>query len=77
MPGVLLSCKKDDPGPEVPYGDPVVIIGAGAAGLYAADILHAKGINVIILEAGNQLGGECVHCEIKQKYWFKPRPTFR
>lgn len=48
---------EDDPGPEVPYGDPVVIIGAGAAGLYAADILHAKGINVIILEAGNQLGG--------------------
>jgi monoamine oxidase len=57
MPGVLLSCKKDDPGPEVPYEDTVVIIGAGAAGLYAADILHAKGINVIILEAGNQLGG--------------------
>jgi len=57
MPGLLASCKKDDPGPEVPYDGTVVIIGAGAAGLYAADILHAKGINVIILEAGNQLGG--------------------
>lgn len=57
VPGVIWSCKKDDPGPEVPYSDTVVIIGAGAAGLYAADILHSKGINVIILEASNQIGG--------------------
>ena len=57
MPQFLISCKKDDPGPEVPYDGTVAIIGAGAAGLYAADILRSKGIKVIILEASGQLGG--------------------
>ncbi|MBN8578969.1 MAG: FAD-dependent oxidoreductase [Cytophagales bacterium] len=57
FPSALTSCKKDDPGPEVPYDGVVAIIGAGAAGLYAADILSSKGIKVVILEAGNQLGG--------------------
>ncbi|MBL7861126.1 MAG: FAD-dependent oxidoreductase [Cyclobacteriaceae bacterium] len=57
MPGMIVSCSKDDPGPEVPYDGTVIIIGAGAAGLYAADILHSKGISVKVLEASNQLGG--------------------
>lgn len=57
LPSALSSCKKDDPGPEVPFDGTVAIIGAGAAGLYTADILSAKGIKVIVLEAGNQLGG--------------------
>jgi len=57
MPGLLVSCKKDDPGPEVQYDSTVVIIGAGAAGLAAADILNSKGINVVVLEASDQLGG--------------------
>jgi monoamine oxidase len=54
---VLTSCKKDDPGPEVPFEGTVVIIGAGAAGLYAADILTSKGINVTVLEATDRIGG--------------------
>ncbi len=33
------------------------MIGAGAAGLYAADILRSKGIDVFILEASNRFGG--------------------
>lgn len=57
MPGFLSSCKNDDPLPEVQYDGTVVIIGAGAAGLYAADILHSKGVKVLVLEASNQLGG--------------------
>ncbi|MBK5279162.1 MAG: FAD-dependent oxidoreductase [Bacteroidia bacterium] len=57
MPQLLTACKKDDPGPEVPFDGNVVIIGAGAAGLFAADILHTKGIKVSVLEASNQLGG--------------------
>jgi len=57
MPSVLSSCKKDDPGPEVPFDGTVAIIGAGVAGMYAADILHAKGINVFVLEASGQIGG--------------------
>jgi len=57
LPSALSSCKKDDPGPEVPFDGTVAIIGGGAAGLYTADILNSKGINVIVLEASNQLGG--------------------
>jgi monoamine oxidase len=57
LPHLLSSCTKDDPGPEVPFDGDVVVIGAGAAGMYAADILNAKGIKVTILEAGDQIGG--------------------
>jgi len=57
LPSFLSACKKDDPGPEVPYDGTVAVIGAGAAGLYAATILNSKGIKVTILEAANQVGG--------------------
>jgi len=57
LPRYLMSCTKDDPGPEVPYDGNVIVIGAGAAGLYAADILRVKGIKVTILEASSQPGG--------------------
>ena len=53
----LSSCKKDDPGPEIQYDGTVVVIGAGPAGLYAADILMSKGLNVTVLEASKQVGG--------------------
>jgi len=53
----LSSCKKDDFGPEVQYDGTVIVIGAGVAGLYAADILMTKGLNVTILEASAQIGG--------------------
>src|SRR4051812_28999154 len=35
----------------------IIIIGAGAAGLMAAKILSAKGIDVLVLEARDRLGG--------------------
>lgn len=58
LPTWLSACKKDeDPKPEIDYPGVVAIIGGGAAGLYAADILHAKGINVKIFEASDRLGG--------------------
>lgn len=57
MPSLLSSCKKDDPGPEIQFDGTVAVIGAGAAGLYAADILNSRGVNVILFEASNQLGG--------------------
>lgn len=58
LPGWLSSCKKDeDPKPEIDYSGVVAIIGGGAAGLYAADILQAKGISVKIYEASDRLGG--------------------
>ncbi|WOV86950.1 FAD-dependent oxidoreductase [Sporosarcina oncorhynchi] len=37
--------------------DPVIIIGAGLSGLYAASMLHAKGIECVILEARERIGG--------------------
>ena len=57
IPPFLESCSKDNLGPEVPYDGNVIVIGAGAAGLYAADILRIKGIKVTVLEASSQPGG--------------------
>ena len=58
VPGWLTACSKEgDPSPSIPNDADVVIIGAGAAGLYAADILQSKGIKVIILEASSRVGG--------------------
>lgn len=57
LPSVLESCASKDPGPEIVYNGTVAVIGAGAAGLYVADILHSKGIQVAIYEARDQIGG--------------------
>ncbi len=57
MPQLISSCKKDNPGPEIKYDGTIAVIGAGAAGLYAADILRSKGIDVIVLEASGVMGG--------------------
>jgi monoamine oxidase len=56
LPGWFASCAKDDP---MPAGSAVSVgvIGAGAAGLYVADILKAQGINVKIFEASDRIGG--------------------
>ncbi|HEY3430210.1 MAG TPA: NAD(P)/FAD-dependent oxidoreductase [Cyclobacteriaceae bacterium] len=53
----LNSCSDDNSGPEIKYDGVVGIIGAGAAGLYAADYLLAKGIKVKIYEASPRIGG--------------------
>lgn len=53
----LSACASDDPEPALGYKGTVAVIGGGAAGLYAADFLLAKGINVIVYEASNRIGG--------------------
>lgn len=57
LPGWLSSCNEDEPSPKLVYDGTVAIIGAGAAGLYAADILKAQGIQVQIFEASDRSGG--------------------
>ncbi len=57
LPSFFTRCSPADPGPEVNYAGTVAVIGAGAAGLYVADILRSKGIKVEVYEASTQLGG--------------------
>lgn len=57
-PGALLSsCEDETLLADVGYKGKVLIIGAGAAGLYAAYILQSKGIAVELLEASANYGG--------------------
>jgi monoamine oxidase len=58
IPSVYMSgCRKDNLFSNLDYKGKVVIIGAGAAGLYAGYILKSKGIDFQILEAGSNFGG--------------------
>ncbi len=53
----VTSCRKMTLFEEVNYDGKVLIIGAGAAGLYAGYILKSKGINFQIIEAATNYGG--------------------
>lgn len=56
-PYLLESCRKMNPMEDIQFKGTVGIIGAGAAGLYAAYLLKSYGVNVEIFEASNQIGG--------------------
>lgn len=51
------SCRKETLFEDIDYEGNVLIIGAGAAGLYAGYILKSKGINFQLLEASDAYGG--------------------
>ena len=58
IPSTFLSgCRKKILFDDIKYDGKVLIIGAGAAGLYAGYILKSKGIDFQILEASNEIGG--------------------
>ena len=58
IPSTLLSsCRKENLFEDINFDGTVMIIGAGAAGLYAGYILKSKGIDFKILEASNTIGG--------------------
>ncbi len=44
----------------IPQNPDVIVIGAGAAGLSAAKALRAPGVDVLVLEAADHIGGRCV-----------------
>jgi lysine-specific histone demethylase 1B len=54
---LLAACRKETLFEDVTYDGKVIIIGAGAAGLYAAYMLKSKGIDFQLLEASSTYGG--------------------
>jgi len=56
-PLLFSSCRKESLFEDLNFDGKVLIIGAGAAGLYAGYILKSKGINFQILEASDKSGG--------------------
>ncbi|MEK5406708.1 NAD(P)/FAD-dependent oxidoreductase [Paenibacillus sp. FSL W8-0439] len=47
--------------------EPVIVIGAGLGGLRAATLLHEQGINCIILEARDRIGGRVLSLGVEGK----------
>ena len=64
LPSTLWSsCRRDSLLDELRYDGKVLIIGAGAAGLYAGYILKSRGIAFQIVEAGDRIGGRLAKLE--------------
>ncbi len=68
FPAIISSCKKEDDTPKsgIQKVDKyknfeVVVVGAGASGLYTGWYLQERGFKVTILEASGQIGGRIRH----------------
>lgn len=62
---LLLACADVDP--DSPAGDPdtrVIVVGAGMAGLTTARVLHDAGVEVVVLEARDRIGGRTWTSEV-------------
>ena len=57
FPSLFSSCKKETLYSDSTFKGDVIIIGAGASGMYAAYLLAQQGINVRVLEASDSYGG--------------------
>lgn len=64
LPALLSACSKDSSGETITesqkFEGKITIIGAGAAGLYAACLLTQRGYDVTILEASGRPGGRAM-----------------
>jgi monoamine oxidase len=54
---ILTACRKESLFEDINYTGKVIVIGAGASGLYAGYILKSMGIDFTILEASSVYGG--------------------
>lgn len=57
FPSILSACDQNNITPTPVYDGNVIILGAGAAGLYAAQQLLDRNIDVTVLEASDRYGG--------------------
>jgi monoamine oxidase len=57
FPHIFAACKEKELLNGQTYNGRVIVVGAGAAGLYAAYLLHQRGAEVTLLEAGGVYGG--------------------
>jgi monoamine oxidase len=57
FPSLLSSCEPKDPPLKPVYEGNVIVIGAGAAGLHAAQLIKNQNVDVQILEASDLFGG--------------------
>jgi monoamine oxidase len=57
FPTLLIACGEEEPLQLIKWEGSVVVIGAGIAGLAAAQRLLSKGVQVQLLEASGQIGG--------------------
>jgi lysine-specific histone demethylase 1B len=57
LPSLLQSCEKDLVPGDIKFQGKVIVIGAGAAGVYATHLLMHYGIEVELLEASAKTGG--------------------
>ncbi len=57
FPSLISSCAPKDPPLKPVYEGSVIIIGAGAAGLHAAQLIKNQNVEVKILEASDLFGG--------------------
>lgn len=60
---LLASCRKQDLLDGHNFKGKVLIIGAGAAGLYAGYVLKSQGVDFTILEASDKIGGRIAKLE--------------
>lgn len=56
-PALFSSCKKTNLFESESFSGEVIVVGAGIAGLYAAELLIQQGVNVRIIESTNRWGG--------------------